>query len=163
MSSQASSQVSAGPASAAGRARQRSRSGRATTAAGWRVRLVGVAGAGWGALLLLRPDLVLDRASTDGVLLEQAARVLGARHLAQGVALALAPGRTRRPARLSDGLHLATMLAAASAGHRYRAPALLSAAVSAASVLLLRPRRPSAPGCGGPASARARPREPVGR
>jgi hypothetical protein len=59
-----------------------------------------------------------------------AARVLGARHLAQSAALTARPAALTGPAALTESLHVASMLGLAVIAPKYRAPALASALVA---------------------------------
>jgi hypothetical protein len=82
----------------------------------------------YGALLLLLPTATLRVEPADRVGVG-VARLLGARHVAQGLGAALVPrvitGRRRA---LVDGLHAASMIGWAGLDPRHRRPALLSAA-----------------------------------
>ena len=99
------------------------------------VRAAGLLAATWGALLLTRGDALwqaVDGGSATPVD-ELALRALGARHLAQGAAQAIAPDRLQRAFIAVDLIHAATMLALAAADPGRRRPALLTAGVAAAS------------------------------
>ena len=110
-------------------------------------RTVGLAGAGWGALLLLRGEMLWRAAA--GRPPSEAERavvaVLGARHLGQGLLQAAAPTRLQRLWLLTDLAHVASMVALAVADPPRRRPALVSGAVSAAAAgvrAVRAPRRP---------------------
>ncbi|MGH2865748.1 MAG: hypothetical protein ACRDJX_10940 [Solirubrobacteraceae bacterium] len=61
------------------------------------------------------------------------ARILGARHVGEGLALVCRPSaRCLRLAAATDALHCASMLALARISPRWRGPALLSAATASA-------------------------------
>ncbi len=98
------------------------------------VKIFAVLGAGFGAALLLRPRAVITAIGADPDLpgLIPAARVLGARHLVQGVTLAIAPTRVARVSALVDGVHAASMYGLAAVAPRYRRAALASAGVASA-------------------------------
>ncbi|GAA4788819.1 hypothetical protein GCM10023200_24270 [Actinomycetospora chlora] len=100
--------------------------GTATTA---RAGVVGVRIA-YGALLLLVPRTALPTDAEDGVG-TVVARVLGARHVAQGLGAAVLP-RWVTPARsaLVDATHAATMLGWAVLDARRRRQALVNAATA---------------------------------
>lgn len=93
-----------------------------------------VLGAGYGAALLIAPRQVLTVVGADpsqsGAVL--AARILGARHLAQ----ATLADRIPRGAALIDGVHAASMLALAAAAPEHRRAALSSAAAAAVLAVL---------------------------
>ncbi|MCD5313306.1 hypothetical protein [Kineosporia babensis] len=93
-------------------------------------------GAAFGAALVLQPRRILALTGTDPDLpgVTTAARILGARHLAQAAVVASAPSRFRaaRWAAWVDGLHAASMLALAATAPDYRRAALTSAGVAGA-------------------------------
>lgn len=97
-------------------------------------QLMALAGAAWGAALLLQPRAVLARTGTDpdrpGAVIMT--RVLGARHLIQALALAARPGAVGPWAAVTDGLHAASMLGLAAVAPGYRKAALASATAAAA-------------------------------
>jgi hypothetical protein len=84
---------------------------------------------GWGLVLLVRPQIAGDSRG-----LRLAARVLGARQVAEAIVLTRASGQ--RPPRwpiVIDGLHCASMLAVAGVGRaKVRSDALRSATIAAA-------------------------------
>jgi hypothetical protein len=88
-----------------------------------------------GSLLLARPHVVGRAVAGDGT--APAAwllRVLGARLLAQGLALLRDPGRRMATAgAAADAAHGLSMVALAAGSPRYRRPALISAAAAVAS------------------------------
>lgn len=86
--------------------------------------------AGWGALLLLAPDVPLaPGGATDTRGVRTAERLLGARHLAESLILTFDHGRRpRRWIATVDGLHAVSMLALAALRRDLRRAALLSAA-----------------------------------
>jgi hypothetical protein len=98
-----------------------------------RVRPVALARAGWGAALLGWPDQVLALAGVRGdPRARTAARVLGARHVAQATLSALRPsGRVLLLGVAVDGLHLCTDLAVGVVDRHRRRLALADAAVGA--------------------------------
>jgi hypothetical protein len=98
------------------------------------VKILATLGAVFGAALLLRPRVVIAAvgADPDRPGLIPAARVLGARHLTQGVVLALAPDRVARWSVLIDGAHAASMFGLAAIAPDYRRAALASAGVASA-------------------------------
>lgn len=112
-------------------------------------RLAGLGGLAWGSLLLARGDEVwraVESRAPDDVE-ELGTRVLGARHVAQGLAQLVAPRATSGAVVVVDLLHAATMgwLAAASPSRRRAAlvtggVALASASMTAASRRLARRR-----------------------
>lgn len=91
--------------------------------------------AGWGALLLARPQIVLARLGGDcSGALRATARILGARHLGEAVLISLRRADSPPP-RLPmaiDLLHALSMLALARFIPRVRRDALASAAMSGA-------------------------------
>jgi len=99
------------------------------------VRLLAVVGAGWAGLLTtvgprVWVALTGHRPSErDRVLV----RVLGARHLVQGVWQGIAPSRGRRLFLWVDLIHSASMLALAGLDRPRRRPALVSATAALAS------------------------------
>jgi hypothetical protein len=99
-----------------------------------RMKILSLLGAGFGAALLLRPRAVLSAVGADPDLpgLIPAARILGARHLVQGVILAVAPARVARWSASIDGLHAASMYGLAVVAPDYRRAALVSAGVASA-------------------------------
>jgi hypothetical protein len=86
--------------------------------------------AGWGAVLLLAPDVPLTVGSATGTrAVRIAERLLGARHLAESLILTF--DHDRRPRRWIaglDGLHAISMLALAALRRDLRRDALMSAA-----------------------------------
>lgn len=95
----------------------------------------------WGCLLLARPALALGQQpsapDSDRRRLALGARVLGIRHVTQGVALAVWPGsRTRRISVLTDLTHAASMGLLAAARPVYRPAALRSLTASTLLALL---------------------------
>jgi hypothetical protein len=96
----------------------------------WRADLVHSAHVVHGAALLLRPAAVAGRVAGD-VRTAVVVRVLGARHLVQGLAGLLA---TWRPAALLgagiDGLHAASMVGLAVVDRGHRRAATVSAVVA---------------------------------
>ncbi|GAB6902968.1 hypothetical protein JCM9957A_60600 [Kineosporia succinea] len=101
-----------------------------------------MAGAAFGAALLLRPREVIRAVGADPELpgLVVAARVLGARHVVQAVGLTVKPGLVSTPASLIDGLHATSMVALAAISPSYRRVALVSAGVAGALGAGSRPR-----------------------
>jgi len=95
-------------------------------------RVLGTVGAVGGGVLLLAPRRALTALHVDpGLpLIVGATRVLGARHLAQGAALALLPRRLPSAVAVVDAVHAASMLALAADSSRYRRGATISAAVA---------------------------------
>ncbi len=97
------------------------------------MRSVGGFGVAWGAVLLAGVGrfrrVVQDRPPSRGEMF--AVRVLGARHLAQGTAEAIAPRRGRRLWPFVDLTHAASMVALAAVDPDRRRPALVSAGVAA--------------------------------
>jgi hypothetical protein len=94
-------------------------------------RLVGLAGAVWGGVLLVWGDDVwraLERRD-PGDTERLVTRVLGVRHLVQGIAQAALPTAVSRPAVLVDVAHAVTMLPLVAAP-AHRRPALLSGGVA---------------------------------
>ncbi len=100
-------------------------------------RVVGVAGAAWGAVLLTRGDDVWRRleARDPDVIEELGLRLLGGRHLLQGVAQVLAPRLTSGVVVAVDLTHVATMGALAAGSPSRRRAALTTAAVALASAV----------------------------
>lgn len=100
-----------------------------SSGAGARAAVVGVRLA-YGVLLLAVPDAALPAEAGDrveGVV----ARLLGARHLVQGLAAAWAPRLvTSGRSALVDGSHGASMLAWAVLDRRHRRAALVNAATA---------------------------------
>jgi hypothetical protein len=97
-------------------------------------------GASWGLSLLVIPKLLLRLSGAlggSGVALA-AARLLGARHVAEAVGLTAAGPRARRPIVLVESLHALTMGALAIGSHRYRRAAMLSGSVAVVLALLTR-------------------------
>jgi hypothetical protein len=86
------------------------------------VRAVALVRAGWGALLLTAPQAVLRAAGhrePSGAV--TVVRVLGARHLAQGLVTAAVPtGPVVALGAVVDGLHAASQFALAAAAPRWR-------------------------------------------
>ncbi|MBT0773412.1 hypothetical protein KIH74_30985 [Kineosporia sp. J2-2] len=97
-------------------------------------RVIALAGAAFGAALLLRPAGVIRAVGADPATpgLLPAARVLGARHLAQAAAVGLRPGAPAGWAVLIDTLHAASMIGLAAVAPGHRRAALASAAVAGA-------------------------------
>ncbi len=101
-------------------------------------RLVGSAGVAWGALLLSRGDQVwraVEGRSPDD-LEEGALRVLGVRHLVQGLGQVAAPRATAPLAVAVDVVHAASMAALAAASPSRRRAALVTGGVSLAGAML---------------------------
>ncbi len=97
-------------------------------------RATALVGGIWGVLLLTLPRRVLSvlaptSAVPTGHLLT-ATRLLGARHVVEGLALAAAPPLAPVAAAV-EGTHAASMLVISRTQARYRRPALVSAAVAA--------------------------------
>lgn len=99
------------------------------------VRGAGLLAAGWGVLLLTRGREIWSRVdgSEAGNADEMAMRLLGARHLAQGLVQTLAPTHFQRLFVAVDVIHTATMVGLAAVDQSRRRPALVTAAVAAAS------------------------------
>ena len=97
------------------------------------VNVVTAARLGWAAVLLVAPGRVLSAAGLPADRLTvTVARVLGARHLAQGAVTAFAPTPAITALGTAvDALHTASCLAAAAVSPRWRRAALLDAAVEA--------------------------------
>ena len=90
----------------------------------------------WGAVLLADPGLPLRLGGgLDSRGVREAARILGARHLAEALILHRDP-RLQRWVRAVDGTHALSMLVLAAASPRLRRDALLSAASASALVAL---------------------------
>lgn len=93
---------------------------------------VQLARAGWGSLLVLRPDTglrILGGPEPTGPALS-IVRILGARHLAQ-VTLELARGPSwRRPGAVADALHAATAVGFAAVDRGWRRAALTDATIA---------------------------------
>ncbi len=108
-------------------------------------RLVGVATTLWGGSLLYRGSELWKGVSgfRPERIEEQAIRVLGVRHLVQGVFEAVLPGRFPRALVTIDILHVASMLPLALAPAARRRPVLVSAAVAATSAIALGLLRPA--------------------
>ncbi len=108
------------------------------TSTGTTARWAGVVAVGWGAALLVggrRLFGVLEQRPPSGV--EAATiRVLGARHLVQGVTQVVRPGWAPGVLATVDLTHAASMLALASVRPADRRAALLSAAVAASTAAL---------------------------
>ncbi|MGI8680874.1 MAG: hypothetical protein ACR2JO_01810 [Mycobacteriales bacterium] len=97
-------------------------------------RLIGLAGAALGAFLGMRPHRVSREVSGGSSVGANWLRLLGARHLGQGIALLGRPtSRVLSGSAAVDGLHAASMVMLALASPAYRRPAALSAAVATAS------------------------------
>ncbi len=120
-------------------------SNRRALAAATAWRLVGVATALWGGSLLYRGTELWSAVSGTRPerLEEHAVRVLGVRHLVQGVFEAVLPGRLPRALVVIDVLHAASMLPLALAPSPRRRPVLVSAAVAALSAIALKLLRPA--------------------
>ena len=90
--------------------------------------------AGWGLLLLLRPDTGLATLAGSDDTSEPARvviRILGARHLVE-LGLELRHGSTwRRAGGVIDAIHSVTALGFATLDHRWRRAAIADAAVAA--------------------------------
>lgn len=89
----------------------------------------------WGVTLLLAPDRVLECwGDPPGETVRIAARVLGARHLAEGLLQLASAGQVGRSwTRGVDAIHAATMLPLALRGPvAYRHAALISLIISGA-------------------------------
>lgn len=101
------------------------------------LRPVGLAGIGWGALLLWRGPTLFRR--VQGRIPSSSERdaitVLGVRHAMQGLAQLLVPHHFGRLYAAIDGVHAASMVAVAVVRPARRRAAMLSAAVAAASGL----------------------------
>ncbi|MEO7446799.1 MAG: hypothetical protein ABI336_00890 [Humibacillus sp.] len=99
-------------------------------------RLIGLAGAAWGGVLLVWGDdlwrAVERRDPGDAERL--VTRVLGVRHLVQGLAQVAAPSALRGPV-VVDALHAASMLPLALVDPGYRRPALLSGGLALLSAI----------------------------
>ena len=93
-----------------------------------------VLGAAWGVALLVGPDRVIRAAGADSDLTGAvvAARLLGARQLAQAAALAARPQDVARAAVVTDSVHAASMLGVALLAPRYRRIAVVSAVIATA-------------------------------
>ena len=104
-----------------------------TVAGSSSLRPVGLAGLGWGALLLWRgPQLfrsVEGRPPSQGE--RDAVTVLGLRHAAQGLAQLVAPHHLGRLYAAVDVLHMVSMVAVAVAAPVRRRSTLLSGTVAA--------------------------------
>lgn len=105
--------------------------------------------AGWGALLLGAPGLVLRSFGHRPVRPQTlVVRALGARHLAQAALISpTSPRWTRVAGAAVDGLHAATAVALGVADRRWRRAVLADAAVAGAFMtagwaLAVRPPRP---------------------
>ncbi|GAA3605602.1 hypothetical protein [Microlunatus ginsengisoli] len=102
------------------------------TTQGRLVRVAGVLGAVWGAVLLARGDrlwaVVEGRQPSRGE--SRTVRLLGTRHLLQGLAEGIAPGRFRRFWSSVDLTHAASMVALAVLDPGRRRPVLVSAGVA---------------------------------
>ncbi|MBD8058172.1 hypothetical protein IC607_04215 [Cellulomonas sp. JH27-2] len=98
-------------------------------------RAFAAVGAAGGLTLLVAPAAVLEAIGVDPDLphIRGAVRLLGARHLAQGTALALMPERLSPAVAVVDAIHAASMVALAAVAPTYRRAALLSAAVAVGS------------------------------
>ena len=104
----------------------------------------GVAAAVWGTALLAAggPLWTVVTGRRPGQVDELAVRALGARHLVQGVAQAIAPRLGQRFFVGVDVVHAASMVWLATVDEQRRRPALVSAAVAAsAAALTLAARR----------------------
>lgn len=89
--------------------------------------------AGWGALLLLRPDTGLGALEGGDDSTEAARvviRILGARHLIELVLELYHGPRWRRAGGVVDAIHAATAVGFGAFDHRWRRAALADAAVA---------------------------------
>ena len=104
-------------------------------------RSAGLGNLAWGCFLLLTGEVLwrdlTGRAPADAE--RGLVRVLGGRHVTQGLAQVAAPGTLPRVWRLVDLAHAASMLPVIALDAGRRRPAALSAAVSVASALVSAP------------------------
>lgn len=110
----------------------------------WRTRLVPAAGLGnlaWGGFLLLTGELLWQDLTgrTPSASERVVVRVLGVRHLAQGLAQVAAPDALPWLWRFMDLSHAGSMVPVVALDRRRRRPATVSAAVSLASALVSAP------------------------
>lgn len=100
-------------------------------------RLTGTGGIVWGAVLLARGDEVWRRLEgrTPDLVEELGTRVLGGRHLLQGLGQLVAPRATSGLVVAVDLTHAATMAALAVASPSRRRAATVTGAVALASAL----------------------------
>jgi hypothetical protein len=95
-------------------------------------RLPALIGTAWGVGLLLAPDRILRvagvRNASGGELVTT--RVLGARHVAEGVVLLTFGSRARIPVVVIESAHALSMVALAIAAPRFRRESLVSACVA---------------------------------
>ncbi len=131
-------------------------------------RATGVAAALWGGTLLTagRDVWYVVDGRRPGDLDQVAVRILGVRHLTQGVVQAALPSRFQRLYVAVDVTHAASMFWLAAVDDRRRRPALVSGAVAlTAAVVTLTARRSRgravSVGEGHPAGAGSRPPGPV--
>ena len=100
-------------------------------------RLIGLAGAAWGGVLLVWGDDLWraverrDPGDTERLV----TRVLGVRHLAQGLAQVAAPSALRGPVVVVDALHAASMLPVVLVDPGHRRAALLSGGLALLSAI----------------------------
>src|SRR5579875_1208561 len=96
---------------------------------------------GWGLLLLAAPGrLPRVAGGADTPAVRVAARLLGARHVAEALILSATQGRPARRWIIGvDAIHAASMVALATVSVRLRRDALLSAAATALLIALTRP------------------------
>jgi len=96
--------------------------------------LIGLGSAAFGACLGMRPHPVSRAISGGSSVGANWLRLLGGRHVGQGIALWGWPtSRVLAGSAAVDGLHAASMVMLALASPAYRRPAALSAAVATAS------------------------------
>ena len=95
-------------------------------------RLVGAAGVAWGAVLLTRGDEVWRSVEgrSPGGAEDGALRVLGVRHVVQGLAQVVAPRATAPVAVAVDVVHAASMAALAAVSPSRRRAAAVTGGVS---------------------------------
>jgi hypothetical protein len=98
-------------------------------------RLVGMAGAGWGIVLIIRGDQLWERLTgrAPSVAEHRVIRLLAARHVGQGMVQAVAPHHFQRLWTFVDVTHAVTMAALAAFDKNRRAPAGCSGAIAIAS------------------------------
>lgn len=104
-------------------------------------RAAGLGNLGWGGFLLLTGDLLWQDLTgrTPSAAERRAVRVVGVRHLAQGLAQVAAPGALPRLWRFVDLSHAGSMVPAVALDTGRRRPAAVSAAVSLGSTLVSAP------------------------